>query len=130
MRRSEFLQALAAGVLTLSLSPLRLEALAADRKPLRFGILTDAHYADRTPSGSRHYADSIAKVREAVEATPSERILIETDCPYLAPVPYRGQMNHSGLMRYTAEAIAAVKGLRYDEVLRITSENAKKMYRI
>jgi alkaline phosphatase len=66
MRRSEFLQALATGVLTLSLSPLRLEALAADRKPLRFGILTDAHYADRTPSGSRHYADSIAKVREAV----------------------------------------------------------------
>jgi TatD DNase family protein len=70
------------------------------------------------------------KVREAVEAVPLDRILIETDCPYLAPVPYRGQMNHSGLMRYTAEAVAEVKKLRYDEVLRITSENARKLYRI
>ena len=44
-----------------------LEAVAAGRKPLRFGILTDAHYADRTPGGTRHYADSVTKVREAVE---------------------------------------------------------------
>ena len=70
------------------------------------------------------------KVREAVEAVPLDRILIETDCPYLAPVPYRGQMNHSGLMRYTAEAIAEVKKIRYDEVLRVTEENARKLYRI
>ena len=69
-------------------------------------------------------------VREAVEAVPLDRILIETDCPYLAPVPYRGQMNHSGLMRYTAEAIAEVKKIRYDEVLRVTEENARKLYRI
>ena len=70
------------------------------------------------------------KVREAVEAVPLDRILIEPDCPYLAPVPYRGQMNHSGLMRYTAEAIAQVKKISYDEVLRATSENARKLYRI
>ena len=70
------------------------------------------------------------RVREVVEATPLERILIETDAPYLAPGPYRGQMNHSGLMRYTAEAIAEVKGIKYDEVLRATSENAKKLYKI
>ena len=67
------------------------------------------------------------KVREAVAAVPLDRILIETDCPYLAPVPYRGQMNHSGLMRYTAEAIAEVKGIKYDEVLRVTAENARKL---
>ncbi len=70
------------------------------------------------------------KVREAVEAVPLDRILIETDCPYLAPVPHRGQMNHSGLMRYTAEAVAEVKKIPYDELLRITSENARKLYRI
>ena len=67
------------------------------------------------------------KVREAVVATPLERILIETDAPYLAPVPYRGQMNHSGLMRYTAEAIAQIKGLKYDEILRVTTENAHRL---
>ena len=70
------------------------------------------------------------RVREAVQATPLDRILIETDAPYLAPVPYRGQMNHSGLMRYTAEAIAAIKGVRYDELLRVTTENAKKLFDI
>ena len=70
------------------------------------------------------------KVREALEAVPLDRILIETDCPYLAPVPHRGKMNHSGLMRYTAETVAEVKNLTYDEVLRITTENARKLYRI
>ena len=70
------------------------------------------------------------RVREVVEATPLERILIETDAPYLAPVPYRGQMNHSGLMRYTAEAIAEIKGVRYDELLRATTDNAKKLFDI
>ena len=128
MRRSEFIKYVAGGIVLLSVG--KLPAATASRKPLRFGVLTDTHYADRPTAGTRHYADSIAKVREAVEATPTERILIETDCPYLAPVPYRGQMNHSGLMRYTAEAVAEIKKLRYDEVLRVTSENAKKLYRI
>ncbi len=67
------------------------------------------------------------KVREAVQATPVDRILIETDAPYLAPVPYRGQMNHSGLMRYTAEAVAAIKGIKYDEILRVTTENTRAL---
>ncbi len=70
------------------------------------------------------------KVREAVDATPLDRILIETDAPYLAPVPYRGQMNHSGLMRYTAEAIAQIKGVKYDEILRVTTENARRLFEI
>ena len=70
------------------------------------------------------------KVREAVEAVPLDRILIETDCPYLAPVPHRGQMNHSGLMKYTAQEIAQIKKISFDEVLRVTTENAKKLFDI
>ena len=70
------------------------------------------------------------KVREAVAATPLDRILIETDAPYLAPVPYRGKMNHSGLMRYTAEAVAAVKGITPDELIRATRENAERLFGI
>ena len=68
MHRSEFIRAVAGGVLTLSLSRFGAEALAAGRKPLRFGILTDVHYADRERSGTRYYRDSMAKVEEAVEA--------------------------------------------------------------
>ncbi len=70
------------------------------------------------------------KVREAVAATPLDRILIETDAPYLAPVPHRGKLNHSGLMRYTAEAVAVVKGITTDELVRATRENAKCLFKI
>ena len=70
------------------------------------------------------------KVREAVAAVSLDRILIETDCPYLAPVPYRGKLNHSGYMRYTAAAVAAVKGIATDELIRITRENAKRLFGI
>jgi TatD DNase family protein len=70
------------------------------------------------------------KVREAVAAVPLDRILIETDAPYLAPVPHRGQMNHSGLSRYTAAAVAEVKGISTDEAIRITAENARRLFQI
>ena len=70
------------------------------------------------------------KVREALEAVPHDRILIETDCPYLAPVPHRGKMNHSGLMRHTAETVAEVLGLSYDEVVALTAANAGKLFGI
>ena len=70
------------------------------------------------------------KVREAVAAVPLDRLMMETDAPYLAPVPHRGKLNHSGLMRYTAEAVAAVKGISTDELIRATRENAKRVFDI
>ncbi|MBR4026152.1 MAG: TatD family hydrolase [Lachnospiraceae bacterium] len=70
------------------------------------------------------------KLVETVEAIPLERILIETDCPYLAPVPNRGKRNNSGNLHYVAEEIAALKGVSVEEVIRVTEENAKKLYRI
>ena len=70
------------------------------------------------------------KVREAIATVPNDRILIETDAPYLAPVPHRGKMNHSGLMIHTAEAVAAVKGITTDAAIALTAENAKRLFGI
>lgn len=70
------------------------------------------------------------KLKEAVEAVPIERILLETDSPYLAPMPYRGKRNTSLNLPCIAQKIAEIKGLSYDEVVKVTAENAKKMYRL
>lgn len=71
--------------------------------------------------------------RRAVEAAqycPLDRILIETDSPYLAPVPMRGQRNSSLFVHYVAEKLAEIKGESVEEVERITFENAKKCFGI
>ncbi|QDW75444.1 TatD family deoxyribonuclease [Lachnospiraceae bacterium KGMB03038] len=70
------------------------------------------------------------KIKEVAEAIPLEKILLETDCPYLAPVPYRGKRNDSRYIRYVAEEIARLKDISYEEVIRQTEENARKMYRL
>lgn len=70
------------------------------------------------------------KLKEVVEAVPIERILLETDSPYLAPVPNRGKRNTSLNLPYIAQKIAEIKGISYDEVVAVTAENAKKMYKI
>lgn len=70
------------------------------------------------------------KAVEVVEALPIERIVLETDCPYMSPVPFRGKRNDSGMISYTAEAIAAIKGMTKDEVLRLTRANAEMVYNI
>lgn len=70
------------------------------------------------------------KVREACAAVPLDRLLIETDAPYLAPVPYRGKINNSVYMKNTAQAAADIHGITYDELARITRENAKFLFGI
>lgn len=69
-------------------------------------------------------------LKEVAAWTPLERILLETDCPYLAPVPKCGKRNSSLNLPYVAEMIAEIKGISYEEVVQITCENAIKMYRI
>ena len=71
-----------------------------------------------------------AKTHEAAKAVPLDRILIETDAPYLAPVPMRGKMNHSGYICYTAKKIAELHDTDIDTVARVTAENAKTLFRI
>ena len=69
-------------------------------------------------------------VKEAVGAIPREAVLIETDAPYLTPHPFRGRMNHSGYLAYTAEAIAEVWNTAVEDVARITEQNAKEFFKI
>ena len=68
------------------------------------------------------------KLREALEVMPLDRILLETDCPYLAPVPFRGKRNSSLLLPYVVEVLAECKGITTEEVERITKENAERLF--
>ena len=70
------------------------------------------------------------KLKEAVEYIPIENIVLETDSPYLAPVPYRGKRNSSLNLPMIAQAIADLKKMDVEKVIEITSQNAKKLYRL
>jgi TatD DNase family protein len=61
---------------------------------------------------------------------PMDRILVETDSPYLAPMPHRGKKNHPAYTRFVAEKVAQLKGLSLDEVARATTENAERLFQI
>lgn len=67
---------------------------------------------------------------EVAKAVPVDRLLLETDAPYLAPVPYRGKRNDSSYISYIAEKIAEIKNMDTQELINITTENAKRMYGI
>lgn len=68
--------------------------------------------------------------QEVVRRTPLDRILVETDAPYLAPVPYRGKVNEPAFVFYTAQKIAELKGSTLDEVGRRTTLNARTVFRL
>ncbi|MBO5203971.1 MAG: TatD family hydrolase [Clostridia bacterium] len=68
------------------------------------------------------------KAVEAAEAIPLDKILIETDCPYLAPHPFRGRINHSGLMCYTAQKLAEIKNTSYREAVSATRKNVYELF--
>ncbi len=70
------------------------------------------------------------KAVECVEALPLERILIETDCPYMAPEPHRGRRNDSRFVPLVAAKIAQIKGISPEEAGHITTENAKRLFQI
>lgn len=68
------------------------------------------------------------KLKEAAAAVPAEALLLETDCPYLAPVPYRGKRNSSLYLPYVAEALASIRGVSAEEIIRVTKENAERLF--
>lgn len=70
------------------------------------------------------------KLKEVVEYAPIESLVLETDCPYLAPVPNRGKRNSSLNLPYVVSQIAELKKISEEEVIRITNENAKRLYRL
>lgn len=70
------------------------------------------------------------KLKETVEEIPLTSIVLETDCPYLAPVPFRGKRNNSSYIKYVAEEIAEIKGISYEAVVEQTEKNARDLYNL
>lgn len=70
------------------------------------------------------------KAVEAAQAVPLDRIMIETDSPYMAPVPCRGERCHSGLVRHTCQRLAELRGISLEECARITFENGTEFYQL
>lgn len=70
------------------------------------------------------------RLQEVVPTIPLDRILLETDCPYLAPEPNRGKLNQSGYIPFFAEKIASLKGVSVSEVAKITTENARRLFKL
>lgn len=70
------------------------------------------------------------KAREVVEWLPADRLMIETDCPYLTPEPFRGKRNDSGKLIHTLNAVAEIRGIAPEAAARITTENALRFYNI
>lgn len=70
------------------------------------------------------------KAVEVVKDIPLDRIIIETDCPYLTPEPFRGKRNEPIYVEYVAKKIAEIKEISVEDVTKVTTENAKKLYRI
>ncbi|WP_291943166.1 TatD family hydrolase [Cetobacterium sp.] len=70
------------------------------------------------------------KAVEVVKDIPLDRIVIETDCPYLTPEPFRGKRNEPIYVEYVAKKIAEIKEISVEDVTKVTTENAKKLYRI
>ena len=70
------------------------------------------------------------KLKEIAAEIPLKRILLETDCPYLAPVPFRGKRNDSHYISYVAQEIAELKGISYEEVVAQTEKNGKELFQV
>ncbi|MCX5743690.1 MAG: TatD family hydrolase [Proteobacteria bacterium] len=102
------------------------------------------HCFTGTPDDARAYAElgcyvsfsgiatykTAQPIRDAVAQVPHDRILVETDCPYLAPIPERGKRNEPAFVVHTARVIAACAGLTYEDLARITVENTHRVFRI
>ena len=71
---------------------------------------------------------SAQEVRDVIAEVPMERLILETDCPYLAPVPMRGRRNEPSYLIHVAQALANLKDIPLDDVLRVTTENALRLF--
>lgn len=81
-------------------------------------------------NGNLTYAKSGAEILEVVRKVPLEKIMLETDCPYLTPMPYRGGRNEPAYVTYVCEKIAEIKEISAKEVDEITTQNANKFFKL
>ncbi len=70
------------------------------------------------------------KLPDVVRIIPDNLLLVETDCPYLAPEPYRGKLCHSGMIKFTAQKIAEIRGTTTQNILELTAKNAKNLFNL
>ena len=70
------------------------------------------------------------EVKESAKLVPLDRVLIETDAPYLSPQPYRGKRNEPSYVRYVAEELATLRGMSFEEIAKITTDNANQLFGI
>lgn len=108
------------------------------------GIVADIHCYSYSPEQALEYVKmgfyigvggvvtfkNGKKLKQTVDKIPLDRILLETDCPYMAPEPFRGSRNSSIYLPYVVKAIADIKGVTPQEVVDITEQNARKFYGI
>ena len=71
-----------------------------------------------------------AEIFQVIKEVPLDKIMIETDCPYLAPTPHRGERNEPAYVKFVAEKIAEIRKITFEEVERVTTENAERLFRI
>ncbi len=101
-----------------------LHCFSGDQTLLETGLEIGFHVSY---AGNLTYKTATA-IRESALRVPLERLLVETDAPYLAPVPNRGKRNRPAWVRYTLEVLAQVRGLEFAEMERITEANARAVY--
>ena len=109
---------------------------------LKFKISNVLHFYVGSPAMTKKFLDAgfnfefggvITFARsydEQIKSIPLDRILTETDSPYVAPEPYRGQRNEPLYVKEVAKKLAEIKGVSYDEIDRVTSENARRIFKL
>lgn len=116
--------------------------ILADTRAYELGVVI--HCFTGTPDDARAYAErgcyvsfsgivtykTAQPLRDAVPLVPHDRLLVETDCPYLAPVPVRGRRNEPAFVVHTAEVVARCAGLPLEVLARLTTENACRVYKL
>lgn len=104
--------------------PVILHCFSGHPDMLRFGVERGAYFGF---AGNTTYKNA-QEIQEAAKIVPLDHLLVETDAPFLAPVPKRGKPNRPGYVRYTLEFIAALRGLDAAELERVTDSNATRVY--
>ena len=121
-----------------ALGIIRRDVLGRECDAERLAVLALYHDASEILTGDlptpiKYHDKKIRNAYKAVEAAaviPLERLMIETDAPYMAPVPHRGKRNQSDYTLFIAQKIAEIKGLSEEEVIAATTENGKRFFNI